>query len=158
MPDGEWVDWWTGEVIAGGQTVTRPAPLETLPLLVRAGALVPLLRPDVDTLSAVSGEFTEAVAVTAIEPGPLYVRTSPGPAHTFTLHDGTVVSQMLTSDGFTLERVSGERFTGDVVFEIVAMGASPASVSVSSWSWDAALGGTLTITLSPEQSSLTLVL
>lgn len=44
LPDNEagWYDFYTGEWFAGGQWVTRPAPLETLPLLVRAGAGLPL--------------------------------------------------------------------------------------------------------------------
>jgi hypothetical protein len=38
-------------VVAGGRDVTVPAPLEELPLLVRAGAVLPLLPADVDTLA-----------------------------------------------------------------------------------------------------------
>jgi alpha-glucosidase (family GH31 glycosyl hydrolase) len=37
--------------IAGGRTVTAAAPLDRLPLFVRAGAVLPLLTPDVSTLS-----------------------------------------------------------------------------------------------------------
>jgi alpha-glucosidase (family GH31 glycosyl hydrolase) len=39
---GRWIDYWTGESYAGGQEVTVPAPLEHLPLLVRAGAIIPM--------------------------------------------------------------------------------------------------------------------
>ncbi len=44
LPDNQagWYDFCTGEWFAGSQWVTRPAPLETLPLLVRAGAGLPL--------------------------------------------------------------------------------------------------------------------
>ena len=38
-------------LLAGGRRVVLPAPLAQLPLLVRAGAVIPLLAPDVDTLS-----------------------------------------------------------------------------------------------------------
>jgi hypothetical protein len=38
-------------VITGGHTVTVPAPLAQLPLFVRAGATIPLLPADVDTLA-----------------------------------------------------------------------------------------------------------
>jgi alpha-D-xyloside xylohydrolase len=37
-----WYDFWTGQVLRGGQTIAAPAPLETLPLYVRAGSIVPL--------------------------------------------------------------------------------------------------------------------
>jgi alpha-D-xyloside xylohydrolase len=43
LPSGAtWVDFWTGETLAGGKTVTANAPVNILPLLVRAGSMVPL--------------------------------------------------------------------------------------------------------------------
>jgi len=38
---GEWLDFWTGTRIAGGETVVAPAPLERIPLFVPAGAIIP---------------------------------------------------------------------------------------------------------------------
>jgi alpha-D-xyloside xylohydrolase len=37
-----WYDFWTGRRFAGGQRVDAAAPIETMPLFVRAGAIVPL--------------------------------------------------------------------------------------------------------------------
>jgi alpha-D-xyloside xylohydrolase len=43
LPNGtSWVNFWTGEKLAGGNTVTVSAPLEQIPLFVRAGSIVPL--------------------------------------------------------------------------------------------------------------------
>ena len=42
LPQGEWFDFWTGERHLGPGGVTLAAPLERLPLLVRAGAILPL--------------------------------------------------------------------------------------------------------------------
>ena len=43
LPAGfEWVNFWTGERCAGGREVAAPAPLDTLPLYVRAGSIVPM--------------------------------------------------------------------------------------------------------------------
>jgi alpha-glucosidase/alpha-D-xyloside xylohydrolase len=42
LPAGDWYDWWTGEKVAGKRWVERPVDLATLPLYVRAGAIVPL--------------------------------------------------------------------------------------------------------------------
>jgi alpha-glucosidase len=42
LPEGRWYDWDTDRVYEGNRTVTVDAPLEKLPLFVRAGALVPL--------------------------------------------------------------------------------------------------------------------
>src|SRR5690606_26530817 len=37
LPPGDWRDFWTDAVYSGGQTVTVPAPLERIPVFVRAG-------------------------------------------------------------------------------------------------------------------------
>ncbi|WP_284603223.1 glycoside hydrolase family 31 protein [Dickeya dadantii] len=44
LPDNGdgWYDFYRGDWFSGGQTVTLDAPLERLPLLVRAGAMLPL--------------------------------------------------------------------------------------------------------------------
>jgi alpha-glucosidase/alpha-D-xyloside xylohydrolase len=41
LPHGAWFDFWTEERIEGGRTIDRPVDLETMPLHVRAGAIVP---------------------------------------------------------------------------------------------------------------------
>lgn len=66
LPPGRWIDLWrsasydekTGEIVAGspvvlegGETVTLLAPLEEIPILLRAGAELPLLPPDVWSLA-----------------------------------------------------------------------------------------------------------
>src|SRR5262249_58539358 len=66
LPAGEWIDLWRAgtwdsasgafvlgdaTVLPGGGTVSVPAPLDQLPLFVRAGAILPLLPADVDTLA-----------------------------------------------------------------------------------------------------------
>ncbi len=38
----DWHDFWTGEMYAGGQTISAAAPVEIMPLFVRAGSVVPL--------------------------------------------------------------------------------------------------------------------
>jgi alpha-glucosidase (family GH31 glycosyl hydrolase) len=42
LPRGGWHDFWTGERIEGGREVTRSVDLETMPLYVRAGSIVPM--------------------------------------------------------------------------------------------------------------------
>ena len=41
LPAGGWYDFWTAKRVEGGATVTVAAPLETMALFVRAGAIVP---------------------------------------------------------------------------------------------------------------------
>ncbi len=42
LPRGDWYDWWTNVKVTGGTTVSRAVDLETMPLYVRAGAIVPV--------------------------------------------------------------------------------------------------------------------
>ncbi len=50
LPPGEWVEYWTGKADTGGKVVIADAPVETLPLWVRAGAVLPKIPEDVMTL------------------------------------------------------------------------------------------------------------
>lgn len=45
FPAGRWVDFWTHEIVTGPQTRRVEAPLEVLPLYVRADSLVPTIEP-----------------------------------------------------------------------------------------------------------------
>lgn len=42
LPAGDWYDWWTNEKLGGQRVVTRTVDLKTMPLYVRAGAIVPM--------------------------------------------------------------------------------------------------------------------
>ncbi len=41
LPAGAWYDWWSDELIAGPAHLLAHAPLERMPLYVRAGAIIP---------------------------------------------------------------------------------------------------------------------
>lgn len=41
LPEGAWYDYWTGECLAGGRAVLAEAPLEVMPIFIRAGAILP---------------------------------------------------------------------------------------------------------------------
>ena len=43
LPSGtEWIDFWNGSRMAGGQTVSRETPIDILPLYVKAGSILPI--------------------------------------------------------------------------------------------------------------------
>ena len=43
IPAGQvWYDFWTGEKIEGGQIITADAPIDKIPLLVKAGSIIPM--------------------------------------------------------------------------------------------------------------------
>ena len=41
LPEGNWYDYWTGRQFPGGHMIEAEAPLETVPLYVRGGAIIP---------------------------------------------------------------------------------------------------------------------
>jgi len=42
LPQAKWYDFWTGSTIGGGKTIDASAPLDRLPLYIRAGSILPL--------------------------------------------------------------------------------------------------------------------
>jgi len=73
LPRGTWFDFWTSERIEGGRDIDRAVDLETMPLHIRAGAIIPL------------GPIKQYVD----EPvdGPLSVTVYPGANGAFTLYE-----------------------------------------------------------------------
>jgi alpha-D-xyloside xylohydrolase len=64
LPAGaDWYNYWTNERVTGGQTIRVAAPIETLPLFVRAGSIVPTGAPVEST------HETQAIAKVRVYPG-----------------------------------------------------------------------------------------
>ena len=79
LPTGEWYDWWTNERAGGGRTIARAVDLATMPIYVRAGAIVP-----VDPVRQYTAEDVT-------EPTTLRIYT--GADGRFTLYDDDGISQ-----------------------------------------------------------------
>jgi alpha-glucosidase len=41
LPKGKWYNFWTNEIAEGGKEVTVATPLETIPLFIKAGSVIP---------------------------------------------------------------------------------------------------------------------
>lgn len=41
LPQGDWWDFWNAEHVKGGTKISRPVDLETIPVYVKAGAIIP---------------------------------------------------------------------------------------------------------------------
>jgi alpha-D-xyloside xylohydrolase len=50
LPPGAWVNYWTGEQVAGGKVVVADAPIDSIPVWARAGAVIAKIPEDVMTL------------------------------------------------------------------------------------------------------------
>ena len=152
FPEGRWIDWWDGTAYTGPSTETVDAPLGRLPLFVRSGAIIPMLRPTIDTLAPATLEGIESYTN---DPGALYLRIFPDGASSFATHDGTEIA---VGEGSALSVVvtPGEAFTSFVVeIDWANRGATatdPSTVAVDGealtaadaveagcncWSWDA---------------------
>ena len=172
LPARRWADWWTGEVHeGGGGEVTLAAPMDRLPLLLGEGGIVPMLRPTIDTMSPVSAPGIDSLADGA---GVLSVRVFAGDGSVFTLYDGTELEASADAEALHLSARAGSVFAGGVLFEAIASGPAPASVTAdgralaevavdalsevdSGWAWEEATGGTLWVKVGPGEHAVTVL-
>ena len=85
LPEGEWYDWWTNEKETGKRTISRDVDLATMPIYVRAGAIIP-----VDPIRQYAMQEVN---------GPTTIKVYRGADGTFTLYE---------DDGITLGYEKGE--------------------------------------------------
>ncbi|MBM4357030.1 MAG: glycoside hydrolase family 31 protein [Deltaproteobacteria bacterium] len=121
FPPGRWVHWFTGDVVdgdaLGGKPRTIDAPIGRLPLFLRSGGLVPMLRPTIDTLAPT----TEPARVDsyATKTGLLYVRGVAATTGTFDLFDGCQVRSLTYEGETTLTFDAGTELDEGAVFELL---------------------------------------
>jgi alpha-D-xyloside xylohydrolase len=112
----DWYDWWTGEWYGVASPRLKQAPLDKLPLYLRGGGIVPMLRDTIDTLSPSTMAGVESYAN---DPGILVVRMAPGPSATeFTMFDGTRIDA--DNNARSLKLVPGTKFKQGTLFEVIA--------------------------------------
>ena len=64
LPAGcDWYNYWTNERLKGGQTIVAAAPIDTIPLFVRAGSILPL------GSEVLSGQQPQPIASVRVYPG-----------------------------------------------------------------------------------------
>lgn len=129
FPPGRWIDWWSGKVYEGGkaEAVMISAPLGVLPLFLAEGGIIPMLRPTIDTLTPVSDPAK--VDSYATTPGPLWARIAPGVKSSFTVFDGSALGQERQGKKISLSSGDGSELKHGVVFEVIALGGKPTSVT-----------------------------
>jgi alpha-glucosidase/alpha-D-xyloside xylohydrolase len=85
LPAGKWYDWWTGKLETGGRTVQRAVDLATMPIYVRAGAIVPI-----DPIRQYTGQKVDE---------PMTLKIYRGANGNYTLYD---------DDGISLDYLEGD--------------------------------------------------
>jgi len=78
LPKGQWIDFWDDTVYEGNQTITYSAPIDKAPILVKAGAIIPMA-PD-------GQRFMDE------KKSPLTIRIYPRGLSTFTLYEDDGIS------------------------------------------------------------------
>ena len=85
LPAGtDWYDWWTNRRYAGGEWINAAAPIDRIPLYVRAGSIVPL---------------GTAIPNTSVRQPLSEIRVYPGASATFTIYDDDGVTNAYKSGG-----------------------------------------------------------
>lgn len=69
----QWTNFWTGETLRGGQTIKADAPIEIIPLMVKAGSIIPM------------GPFVQYSDEKPADP--IELRIYPGTDGSFTLYE-----------------------------------------------------------------------
>lgn len=85
LPEGRWYDWWTGRTEQGGRVITREVDLRTMPIYVRAGAIIPM-----DPVKQYTGEVVSE---------PMTIRVYTGGMGEYVLYE---------DDGISLGYMDGE--------------------------------------------------
>jgi len=89
LPPGNWIDFWTNALHAGGQTITwTNANQSQFPLFVREGAIVPMLLNEPQTLC--DANYVNHPGVKSPDGGLLFL-VYPAGTSGFTVHDGTEI-------------------------------------------------------------------
>ena len=103
LPEGDWYDFWTNEKQAGNREVIRKVDLATMPLYVRAGAILPL-----DPVRQYTAQPTDE---------PTTIRVYPGRDGEFRLYEDDGKSLDYTRGKFTRTRLKWDDKAKRLVIE-----------------------------------------
>lgn len=123
IPRGKWIDYWCGEAQEGPRTVVVEAPLDRMPLFVRAGAIIPMLAPGLDTLLRRTPEIDPAVKCLDDR---LVLEVWPGGNGSLSCSDGASANVVRTNARATATIIPGMERALEVRLRFV-----PASVKVT---------------------------
>lgn len=162
LPEGVWVDWWrsvaydeeTGSfhlsapaLLEGGTEVTVAAPLPEIPMLVAAGAVLPMLSPDVFTLAEYGDD--PAIIHASDRDDVLHVLAFPRGETTGSFYDdGSWTSAegdgvwQLTLEGSRSRTIQLEAFMGTLqeAFDVCTVSLDGTALPETDWSYDASTG------------------
>ena len=138
LPAGSWTNYWTGQDLQGGREVTVAAPLQQIPVFVRAGSILPWISPDTETLAAdlAHGHYR---TLTGDMIWRVFAASAPARS-SFTLADDTHAS--LTADASQID-ITVDHAKSDRRNEVVLSASRPQQVLLAGRPLREAASGTL---------------
>ena len=97
LPKGVWYDYWTNKKYQGGTTITVEAPLETVPMFVRGGAIIP------------TGPDLKYVGEKPFDPITFNIYPDDKGSASVTLYEDDGISPAYKQDGFRRTTTSARR-------------------------------------------------
>ncbi len=148
LPQGEWVDYWSGQRYAGGKDVTVPAPIDQIPILVQAGSVLPF-KPEAETHSL---QWSDPQLLQGSLVWKIYLGAAPKQEGAFALPDGTGAHMDYRDGAVVLEGTAPAARSYEIVLRSATAPAamrldnqplhsippSPSPARISGWWYDAA--------------------
>lgn len=106
LPPGDWYDWWTNKKESGGQSITRKVDLATMPIYVKAGAIIPF-----DPVKQYTNEISSE---------PMTIKVYRGANGLFTLYEDDGISQEYLQGIFNKTRMTWNDKTKELMIEPTA--------------------------------------
>jgi alpha-glucosidase len=106
LPAGGWIDYWTGKKYSGGTMINVEAPLDVVPIFVRAGAIIP------------SGPPLNYVGEKPVDPITLNIYPDSSEKASGSLYEDDGLSPAYNTGAFRRTTVSLRRAAGGLVVSI----------------------------------------
>lgn len=100
LPDGDWYDYYTGEKYSGGRYILADAPLDKVPVFIKAGAIIPVADGEIRSTE----DITEDKISILTYPGKGSFVHYQDDNETFAYRDGAYDAVEYTLDGDKLEK------------------------------------------------------
>ena len=100
LPDGDWYDYYTGEKYSGGRYILADAPLDKVPVFIKAGAIIPVADGEIRSTE----DITEDKISILTYPGKGSFLHYQDDNETFAYRNGAYNAVEYTLDGETLEK------------------------------------------------------
>lgn len=113
LPEGEWIDFWTGEIVKGGRTVNWKAPLNQIPVFIAPDTLLRVgVNPENSLISDTTSDTKKVILITKHSGKKIHTIYEEDKTYTYEVDfDGTTLVTKGNADlqvvtlGFTPERI-----------------------------------------------------